>query len=429
MPDGGKAGDAGKAGERMRIQVPMDRVKRAGDLSQLAEKVYYLSVDIKHVSWDAGGMNIEYTGADGEELLLRLDALCTALAAGRKLPYKRLRDNRSPRRPKLREASAEPLYAGSPVLQGAQVLLEQAVVRLLRTRADAAGAVLRKYPTLIPEEVIRKSGYLRNFPQNVYAVSEFRHQFDTLEGVRSSLSAGEPLDSLMQPSGAYMQPCVCYHVYEECSRDGLPQTDPGSEAGAAGCDFAAAGGSGREPDERMPGPERGREPVPEPFPFRLFSAYGTCYRHEHDSRISESRLREFGMFEMVYIGAAEAVKQMRADLLEDTWALFGALGLQGYVESASDPFFLPEDGDRRMFQLAAESKFELRCTTSGGDDFAVTSFNVCGDVLCRAFGIGGSGSYPHSGCTAFGVDRWVQAILDAWGPDPAGWPALIRGHL
>ncbi|GKS10715.1 hypothetical protein YDYSY3_17150 [Paenibacillus chitinolyticus] len=424
-----------KAGDRMLIRVPLDKVGQAGDLIQLMEKIYYLSDRITNVSRDESALTIEYGGSDEEEVVRRLDALCASMAGRRKLPYRKVKDNRGDGKAagraqaqtgasssRERDSGRSESSEGSESAKEAHVLLEQALVKLLRSRAQAYGAALRRYPAMMPESVLQKSGYIRNFPQNVYAVGEFRHQFDTMQEIRARLEDNAPLHELLQPSGMYLQPCVCYHVYEERSgtRSGSPAGN-GNGPGAAGAVSS--------------GPK-----------LALYSAYGPCFRHEHASRIDDSRLREFGMFEIVYIGGAQEVRDMRLKLLEDTWRLFGQLGLEGYVETASDPFFLPEDTDRRLFQLAAESKFELRFAPGGesASDYAVTSFNVCGDVLCKAFGITGEpaeygdtgeagetgkGVSLHSGCTAFGVDRWVQALAETHGYEAGSWPQLIREHL
>ncbi len=438
-----------KAGDRMLIRVPLDKVGQAGDLIQLMEKIYYLSDRITIVRRDEAALTIEYGGSDEEEVVRRLDALCASLAGRRKLPYRKVKDNRRDGKAAGRaqaqtgaSSSREPdsergegsggteRTEPSESAKEAHVLLEQALVRLLRSRAHAYGAALRRYPAMMPESVLQKSGYIRNFPQNVYAVGEFRHQFDTMQEIRTRLEDNAPLHELLQPSGMYLQPCVCYHVYEE--RSGTRSGSPAGNGSGNGSGAAEAVSSGPQ--------------------LALYSAYGPCFRHEHASRIDESRLREFGMFEIVYIGGAQEVRDMRLKLLEDTWRLFGQLGLEGYVETASDPFFLPEDTDRRLFQLAAESKFELRFAPGGesASDYAVTSFNVCGDVLCKAFGITGEaaecgdsgeageagetgetgkGVPLHSGCTAFGVDRWVQALAETHGYEAGSWPQLIREHL
>ncbi|MFS0836935.1 tRNA ligase [Paenibacillus sp. 1P03SA] len=432
-----------KAGDGMLIRIPLEKAEPAGDLIQLMEKIYYLSDRITNVSRDERGLTVEYDGMDGEEMAGRLDDLCASLSGRRKLPYRKLRDNRreggAAGRAKAGAGASSFRERDSEKAKEALVLLEQALVKLLRSRARAHGAALRSYPAMMPESVLRKSGYIRNFPQNVYAVGEFRHQFDTMQEVRSRLRADVPLHNLLQPSGMYLQPCVCYHVYEERSgkRSG-PSAGSGSGRLAAGTDTKAE----TETEGAVSsGPK-----------LTLYSAYGLCFRHEHASRIDDSRLREFGMFEIVYIGGAQEVRDMRMKLLDDTWRLFGQLGLEGYVETASDPFFLPEDTDRRLFQLAAESKFELRFAPGGesASDYAVTSFNVCGDVLCKAFGITGEaeeyrdsgeagedgetgqtgkGAPLHSGCTAYGVDRWARALAETHGYEAGSWPQLIREHL
>jgi hypothetical protein len=36
----------------------------------------------------------------------------------------------------------------------------------------------------------------------------------------------------------------------------------------------------------------------------------------------------------------------------------------------------------------------------------------------------GNGAPAHSACVAFGIERWLFAIVDRHGLDPSGWPDL-----
>jgi hypothetical protein len=84
----------------------------------------------------------------------------------------------------------------------------------------------------------------------------------------------------------------------------------------------------------------------------------------------------------------------------------------------------------RQHQLMANMKYELVVETPLGNSSAIASFNNVFDSLCKQFGITtADGRSAHSGCAAYGIDRWVQATLDQHGADPSGWPAQLREHV
>jgi hypothetical protein len=55
---------------------------------------------------------------------------------------------------------------------------------------------------------------------------------------------------------------------------------------------------------------------------------------------------------------------------------------------------------------------------------AIASVNLHQDHFGRTYDIRQSGDYAYTGCVAFGLERWVYAIVSRFGDDPARWPAL-----
>ena len=53
---------------------------------------------------------------------------------------------------------------------------------------------------------------------------------------------------------------------------------------------------------------------------------------------------------------------------------------------------------------------------------AVGSINFHRNLFGAAFDIKRDDVHAFSGCVAFGVERWVHAILKLFGPDEAKWP-------
>lgn len=160
----------------------------------------------------------------------------------------------------------------------------------------------------------------------------------------------------------------------------------------------------------------------------VLGVHARCRRAERDPRPLE-REHEFTMREIVAIGPREHVERMRHRALRLVDRFVTALALDGAIEAASDPFFTAESSGRALAQQAGELKQELRLTLDGGRRVAVASFNRHHDHFGRAFGIECGGQPARSGCTAFGIERWVLAFLTQHGLDERAWPAPAREAL
>ncbi|EFM09699.1 tRNA synthetase class II (G H P and S) [Paenibacillus curdlanolyticus YK9] len=237
-------------------------------------------------------------------------------------------------------------------------------------------AMERRYPTLLKGKVMHTCGYASNFPQNVYAVAEIPHRFEALE------SAHEHMDGAFQKADYYLQPCICYHVYEELS------------------------------GQQVSG-------------VHLYTAEGRCFRHEAEWRLNAFRRNEFSMREIVMVGTSADITEIRQRIIDDVWELFVKLGLNGTVQTANDPFFTTDGLDKLVFQLMSSAKYELiaQCGTISS---AISSFNHSGDVIAKKFQITGpDGEAAHSGCVGFGIDRWIQALAHRYGDDLQQWPLTM----
>jgi seryl-tRNA synthetase len=243
------------------------------------------------------------------------------------------------------------------------------------------GAAERVYPSMIDLAVLDRCRYVQQFPQNVYLVDELPHERDLLTRMR----AGETdRESLRRSTPYLLNPALCFHTYAE---------------------FA---------DSSVAGPV-------------VLTMSGRCFRHEAPWRLDGFRMADFTMREIAYLGPPREVATLRQRLLEQTRDLFLELGLSGRIETATDPFYHAQDAELGKYQLLAKAKYELVVETPRGATAAIASFNNLQDSLCRQFAITGSGGMLlHSGCAAFGIDRWVRATLDQHGADPAAWPAQLR---
>ena len=82
-------------------------------------------------------------------------------------------------------------------------------------------------------------------------------------------------------------------------------------------------------------------------------------------------------------------------------------------------------------QQAGALKHELQLAVDAdGRSVATASFNHHHDFFGTRFAIRlADGSPAHSGCVAFGLERWVLGVLAQLGPTEADWPAGARAWL
>ncbi|PFX72039.1 hypothetical protein COL39_20535 [Bacillus cereus] len=250
--------------------------------------------------------------------------------------------------------------------------------------AKNCGATLRQYPVTLTNEVMDLCKYHTNFPQNIFSVFEIPHNYQVIDRIRQKGNIFS--QSHFQNSGRFLQPCICYHCYSEWKNQQFH------------------------------------------FP-QVITAKGNCFRHEIPWRVNPLRKLEFTMREIVFIGSEEQILELRMKILEKVWSLFNDLDLSGKIVTASDPFFFYEDMDKATFQKMADAKYELVAVMKDGSS-SIASFNYCNDSLCKSFGITDeNGDYLHSGCVAFGIDRWLQIFLKKHGKDKTGWPKKLSEVL
>ena len=170
--------------------------------------------------------------------------------------------------------------------------------------------------------------------------------------------------------GVYcLSPAVCYHAYEW---------------------FAG---------QRIPAPV-------------VLTAVQSCFREADRAAAERPRLWEFTMREVVLIGPPDWVTA-RCEEWADRIGRFAAdLRLNPAVAPATDPFFGAAGRGRRLLQQVKGLKRELRVMCEGAQ-VALASFNRHERFFADRFAFDLSGGSPaHSGCIAFGLERWALAILE-----------------
>ena len=154
----------------------------------------------------------------------------------------------------------------------------------------------------------------------------------------------------------------------------------------------------------------------------LVTTENTCWRREaHFEPLK--RQWAFTMREIVCIGSQEEIRAFRNQWRDYAARMAIGLGLDADFQAATDPFF-GQAAAARLYQAVSEAKAELVV-----DGLAIASINNHGSHFARAFDLRRSGVTARSACIAFGLERWLAAMQDRHGDDPAIWPTVRDLHI
>ncbi len=243
-------------------------------------------------------------------------------------------------------------------------------------------------PAGVSFETLERAKYFSSFPQWLSTASHLSGDEATMHSIASSKSPGRAARSSSGAPEIALPPAVCYNTYAALA------------------------------DSTIDAP-------------LLMTAQGTCWRHEGERHAPLERGWAFTMREIVCLGAAWDVKSLLDRGVERASALASRLELETEIVVASDPFFAPSSRGRAALQRIKGLKHELAIRFPDGRPLAIASFNDHEEFFGDAFSISlADGHSASSGCVAFGLERWLLAVLVTFGVDPADWPfaALAGSH-
>jgi seryl-tRNA synthetase len=259
-----------------------------------------------------------------------------------------------------------------------------------RQAHDVFGAVPHQYPTLLPVAAMERCDYFASFPHHITFAPHLQEALDGIDRVAQAPPAERAarVSEALAPASHLLSPSVCFHTYLR---------------------FADA-------------------TVAPPI---AVTAVNRCYRWESSNFATCERLWDFTMREIVFLGAPDWVAACRQRAMGVFQELVVALGLDGWIETAHDPFFVGRFAAKRYFQLLTRAKYELRLALPySGGSLSVASFNVHDDFFGRSFAIRGPDTgFVATACAGAGLERWVWALFAQHGVDLARWPATARGVL
>jgi len=280
------------------------------------------------------------------------------------------------------------MYTLGPLVAGLVAYFERECVDL------AASFTARPYrfPVLISPKLLERVDYFHSFPHSLNFVTHLREDLDKIESFAEHAHCEH--DHLVAPEGtqseveAMLSPAVCFHLYEALNGTTLEE---GVKA----------------------------------------TAVGHCFRYESSNLTSLTRLWDFTMYEVIFVGEKDFVLENREEGRKRAQKLYERWGLAYRVESANDPFFVGEFKKQAAFQSAFQLKYEVRAALPFlNDTLAVASYNYHQDFFGRKMEITAPDGKPaHTGCVAFGLERLAFAFLAQYGFERKAWPADVRRAL
>ncbi|HVE99466.1 MAG TPA: aminoacyl--tRNA ligase-related protein [Mycobacteriales bacterium] len=268
-------------------------------------------------------------------------------------------------------------------LSGPLLTLVDDLDRRFTALADRWRPTHVRFEPTVSAAFLDRMDYFRSFPHLFTAAVSLADDDATLE----SFVAGEPVvDGVLRlgalaPVTRVLSPAACYPLYDH---------------------RAGARISGRE----------------------HHTMAATCFRREAEY-VDWERQASFTMREVVCIGSAQDVADFLAEARMAVDELTAALRIPVEWQLASDPFFRPSRNPQYLMQQIDPTKHEV--VYDGR--LAIASANLHHDHFGRIFDIATTSSDSsetpaHTACLAFGVERWVAAIVQQHGPDPGGWPVV-----
>jgi hypothetical protein len=137
---------------------------------------------------------------------------------------------------------------------------------------------------------------------------------------------------------------------------------------------------------------------------QILTTKANCFRRESEYHPLQ-RQWCFSMREVVCIGSADTVRNFIATFRAELSDYFVANQMPVEFQHATDPFFNPKDNPKYVMQRIDPTKLEMVFNK----DLAIGSLNNHRTTFGEAFNIRIDGEPAHSGCVAFGVERWMYA--------------------
>jgi seryl-tRNA synthetase len=268
-------------------------------------------------------------------------------------------------------------------MRGTLALLRRSVSLAIGELASQFTEDEWQMPRGVSFDTLERASYFESFPQWLSGASHLSGEESVLERIATSVSPGDLARQSFASAKAALPPAVCYHTYEALRGKSLTS------------------------------------PV-------VMTAEETCWRHEGARLAKLERGWAFTMREIVCLADPDETETFRQRGIAEATSLAASLGLSTRIDVATDPFFAPSARGKAVLQRVKALKHELLFDYPDGRSLAIASFNNHELFFGDAFDLSLAGGSPAaSACIAFGIERWVLAILMTHGVEQSDWPDTL----
>ncbi|MBF0420106.1 MAG: hypothetical protein HQL78_08070 [Magnetococcales bacterium] len=254
----------------------------------------------------------------------------------------------------------------------------------------AQGGHCYRFPALIPAQFFARIHYFKNFPHSLGFVAHLQEDLEIIEKFAKECRMRE--DTLAIPEQSFapiknlLSPTVCHNFYLMLADKTIPHSP------------------------------------------MIATAQGQCFRYESINMHSLERLWNFTMWEVIFVGSSQQVKECLHRVGMEVSRLLQGWGVHYRLENANDPFFVREFGVQASFQQIYDLKQEYRALLPFKEGtLSVGSRNYHMDFFGNSLHITlPDGTPAHSGCIGVGLERLAFALLAQYGTNPDQWPEAIR---
>lgn len=266
---------------------------------------------------------------------------------------------------------------GYASISGSLLERAQSIDAVICHWADDWNACQYQFPSMISIRSLTPIAYLKSFPHLATFATNGPRSITGLQELASGYAENERLAvprRHLEPASQLLTPAACYHIYPRLAGEELESP-------------------------------------------RVFTMVCQCHRRE-DYYLPLQRQWCFNMREIVCLGAKNDVDTFTDRLHSRIDKLVTTLGLAAEWKVATDPFFDPARDPKAVAQKLDSVKKEL-CI---GNGLAIASINNHRSFFGECYHITHNGKSVRSACVAFGIERWLYAFSQHFGPDASKWP-------
>lgn len=245
------------------------------------------------------------------------------------------------------------------------------------------------FPTLIKTSVLEKAGYFDSFPNLWTFVGRLHNDYDNYIGFKTDNDRLKPSNIAKRThiTNYSLPPTMCYYIYDMLSGNVIDDT--------------------------------------------AITTRGKSFRYENRYCKNMSRLWDFTIREIVFLGTREYVDSSLLKFRECFIVLLDKIGLSGKCVFANDPFYMTDNAAKRInVQIMKHSKIEIRLDTDNNASVAIASFNRHNQFISSHFKLYSNlmKENIYSGCIGFGLERLLFAFLCQYGIYDNNWPPIIKNN-